>query len=70
MDGFLYHMTEFKCLKAVFIDQVYSNTQVPTQVNTSQHESNRVNTNQRESNTSWHESEMSQHESTRVQNRS
>ena len=52
MDGFLYHMTEFKCLKAVFIDQVYSNTQVPTQVNTSQHESNRVNTNQRESNTS------------------
>ena len=52
MDGFLYHMTEFNCLKAVFIDQVYSNTQVPTQVNTSQHESNRVNTNQRESNTS------------------
>ena len=26
----------------VFLDQVYSNTRVPTQVNTSQHESTRV----------------------------
>ena len=66
------------------IDPVYSNTRVPTQVNTSQHESTRVNTNQHESNTSQHESntsqhesntsqhesDTSQHESTRVQNRS
>ena len=54
-------------------DQVYSNTRVPTQVNTSQHESTRVNTsptrvntNQHESKTSQHESDTSQHESTQV----
>ena len=41
-------------------DQVYSNTQVPTQVNKSQRESN---TNQHESNTSQYESDTSQHES-------
>ena len=34
------------------IDQVYSNTRVPTQVNTSP---TRVDTNQHESNTSQHE---------------
>ena len=48
-------------------DQVYSNTRVPTQVNTNQHESTRVRD---ESNTSQHESDTSQHKSTRVQNRS
>ena len=54
-------------------DQVYSNTWVPTRVNTNQHgstrvwhESTRVNTNQHESNTSQHKSDTSQHESTRV----
>ena len=41
------------------MDQVYSNTRVPTQVNTVQHESTRVNTNQ-------HESTRVRHESTRV----
>ena len=53
--------------------QVYSNTRVPTRVNTNQHgstrvrhESTRVNTNQHESNTSQHKSDTSQHESTRV----
>ena len=35
------------------LDQVYSDTRVPTQVNTNQHESD---TNQHESNTSQHES--------------
>ena len=65
-----------KSLGAYRNDQVYSNTRVPTQVNTSQHESTRintintsptrVNTNQHESNTSQHESDTSQHESTRV----
>ena len=44
-------------------DQIYSNTRVPTQVNTSQHESE---TSQHEPNTSQHESDTSQHESTRV----
>ena len=48
------------------IDPVYSNTRVPTQVNTSQHESTRVNTNQHESNTSQHESTQVRHESTRI----
>ena len=58
-------------------DQVYSNTRVPTQVNTSQHESTRVKTsptraytNQHKSNTSQHESDTSQHEPARVQNKS
>ena len=44
-------------------DKVYSNTRVPTQVNTNQHESD---TSQHESNTSQQESDTSQHESTRV----
>ena len=47
------------CLLIDFYDQVYSNAWVPTQVNTSQHESTRVNTNQLESNTSQHESNTS-----------
>ena len=42
-------------------DQVYSNTLVPTQVNTNQHESD---TNQHKSNTSQHESDTTQYEST------
>ena len=59
-------------------DQVYSNTRVPTQVstnqhepNTSQHESTRINTSQTRINTSptrvntnQYESDTSQHEST------
>ena len=45
------------------LDQVYSDTRVPTQVNTNQHESD---TNQHESNTSQHESTRVWHESTRV----
>ena len=60
------------CLTGIS-DQVYSNTRVPTQVNTNQHESTqvstsptRVNTNQHESNTSQHKFDTSQHESTRV----
>ena len=55
---------------APFYDQVYSNTRVPTQVNTSltrvstnQHESTLV---RHESKTSQHESDTSQHESTQV----
>ena len=62
------------------IDQVYSNTRVTTQVNTSQHESKRVwhestliNTSQHKSdmsqyvsNTGQHESDTGQHESTQV----
>ena len=62
------------------MDQVYSNTPVPTQVNTNQHESTQINTsptrvntsqtrvnmNQHESDTSQHEPGTSQHESTRV----
>ena len=61
-------------------DQVYSNTRVSTQVNTSQHESTRVrhestrvrhdstriNTNQHVSDTSQYESDTIQHESARV----
>ena len=73
-------MNSFSMLTKNF-DQVYSSTRVPTQVNTSQHKSTRVNTsltrvstsptrvdtNQHESNKSQHESDTSQHESTRVQ---
>ena len=44
---------KIKCFK---IDQVYSNTRVPTQVNTSQHESTRVNTSPTRVNTNQHES--------------
>ena len=40
-------------------DQVYFNTRVPTQVNTTQHESTRVSTSQHESNTNQHESHTS-----------
>ena len=61
-------------------DQVYSDTPVPTQVNTSQYESTRiytsltrvitrttrVNTSLTRVNTSQHESDTSQHKSTRV----
>ena len=67
-----------------YFDQAYSNTRVPRQVHTNQHESTqintsptRVNTNQHESDTSQHmsdtsqhESGTSQHESTRVQHES
>ena len=60
-----------------YFDQVYSNTRVPRQVHTNQHESTqintsptRVNTNQHMSDTSQHESGTSQHESTRVQHES
>ena len=34
------------------MDQVYSNTRVPTQVNTNQHESTRINTSLTQVNTS------------------
>ena len=50
----------------VFFDQVYSNTQLSTQVRLSQYESIRVNTNQHESDTSQPESTRVQHESTRI----
>ena len=63
----------FTSKSTCIFDQVYSNTRVPTQVDTSQHESTRVNTsptransNQHKPNTSQHESDTSQHESTRV----
>ena len=56
-----------------FWDEVYSNTRVPTQVNTSQHESarvwhesTRINASPTRVNTNQHESDTSQHESTRV----
>ena len=58
-------------------DQVYYNTRVSTQVNTSQHESTRVNTSLTRINTSptqvntnQHESDTSQHKSTRVRHES
>ena len=50
----------------VLFDQVYSKTRVLTQVNTSQHESTRVNTSPTRVNTNQHELDMSQHESTRA----
>ena len=67
-----------------FFNQVYSNTRVPTQVKTSQHESTRiwhestrintsltrVNKNQHESDTSQHESKTSQNESDISQHKS
>ena len=40
------HVNFLQALHTFKMDQVYSNTRVPTQVNTSQHESTRV----------WHES--------------
>ena len=68
----------------MYLDQVYSNTRVPTQINTSltrvqhestqvRHESARINTSQHEStrvNTNQHDSNTSQYEAARVQNRS
>ena len=50
----------------LLFDQVYSKTRVPTQANTSQHESTRVNTSPTRVNTNQHELGMSQHESTRA----
>ena len=47
-------------------DQVYSNTRVPTQVNTYQDESTRINTSPTRINTSQHESTRVRHESTRI----
>ena len=52
-----FHWKKFLAIKS---DQVYSNTGVSTQVNTSQHE---FDTNQHESDTSQHESDTSLHES-------
>ena len=64
--GFPLHSTDL----TYNIDQVYFNTRVPTQVNTNQHESTRINTsltrvnmNQHEYNTNQHKSDTSQHES-------
>ena len=45
-----------RVIRALLYDQVYSNTGVPTQVNTNQHEFN----------TSQHESTRVRHESTRI----
>ena len=45
------------------LHQVYSNTRVTTEVNTSQHESTRVNTSLTRVNTSQHESDTNQLES-------
>ena len=56
----------FKELSNTKTDQVYSNTRVSTQVNRSQKESTRFNTNQHKSDTNQHESDTSQHESTRI----
>ena len=47
-------------------DQVYSNTRVPTQVNTYQDESTRINTSPTRINTSHHESTRVRHGSTRI----
>ena len=43
--------------------QVYSNARVPTQVNTNQHESTRIDTSPIGVNMNQHESDTSQHES-------
>ena len=51
-------------------DQVYSNTRVPTQVNTNQHESTRISTSPTRVNTNQNESDNSQHESLRVRHKS
>ena len=65
------------CLLAYFLDQTYSNTRVPTQGNTNQHESDTIQHKstrvRHESTRVWHEStriNTSQHESTRVQQKS
>ena len=57
---FTFHISELS-------DKVYSNTQVPTQVNTNQRESD---TNQHKSKTSQHESDESQHKSNTSQHES
>ena len=49
-----------------YIDQVYSNTQVPTQVNTNQHTKTRVQHESTQADTSQHESTRVRHESTRI----
>ena len=50
--------------------QVCSNTRVPTQINTNQHKSTRINTSPTRVNTNQHESDTSQHESTQVRHES
>ena len=54
------HFNQSQLKRILFIDQVYSNTRVPTQVNTSQHESEtsltQVNTSPTLVNTNQHES--------------
>ena len=71
-------------IRGLYLDQAYSNTLVPTQVNTSQHKSTRVNssparvntsstrvnTNQHESNTSPTRVNTNQHESKTSQHES
>ena len=52
--------------KLVQIDQVYSNTRVSTQFNTSQDNSTRVNTNQQEPDTNQHQSTRIKTSPTRV----
>ena len=56
----------YNCKKTAENDQVYSNTQLPTQVNTNQHESTRINTSQHESIRAQHDSTRARHESTRI----
>ena len=58
----------------IIMDHVYFKTRAPTQVNTNQHESTRVNTSptriytsQTRVNMNQYQSDTSQHESTRVQ---
>ena len=74
-------LVHYDCRSSYFkfenFDQVYSNTRVSTQVNTSQHESTRVNTSLTRINTSptkvntnQHESDTSQHVSTSVRHES
>ena len=55
-----------KQLLPVILDQVYSNTRVPTQIKKSQNESTRVNTCPTRVNTNQQESKTSQHESAQV----
>ena len=63
-------------IRGLYLDQAYSNTRVPTQVNTSEHKSTRVNssparvnTSSTRVNTNQHESKTSQHESDTVQHK-
>ena len=50
-------------VRSINLDQVYSNTRVPTQVNKSQYESTRINTNLTQVNTSPTRVNTHQHES-------